>query len=380
MHPLIRAATRQKAATLELIERMAGCETPSGSPDAVNEFLDLLVAETKDIARAERFKTEGFGDVLRLSFALAPGSSQLKRILGLGHSDTVWPTDTLRSMPVKRSKGRLWGPGVLDMKSGLAFFVTAVRLLKELEIPVERDVVLLVVPDEEVGSPESRSITEEEAKANDLVLVLEPGTGLSGKLKTARKGVGRYRVSIRGRAAHAGVDFENGASAIIEAARQIDRISAMTDLKRGITVNPGVIRGGTRSNVVAAETHIEIDLRAVTNKHANAMDRKLKSLRAFDKRCTLLVEGGLNRPPMERTSAMRNLFGRAQAVASELGISVEESATGGGSDGNFTAALGIPTLDGIGGIGEGAHAQNESIRLDRVVDRVALLAGLIAKL
>ena len=380
MHPLVRAATRQKAATLELIERMAGCETPSGSPDAVNEFLDLLVAETKDIARAERFKTEGFGDVLRLSFALAPGSSQLKRILGLGHSDTVWPTDTLHSMPVKRSKGRLWGPGVLDMKSGLMFFVTAVRLLKELEIPVERDVVLLVVPDEEVGSPESRSITEEEAKANDLVLVLEPGTGLSGKLKTARKGVGRYRVSIRGRAAHAGVDFENGASAIIEAARQIDRISAMTDLKRGITVNPGVIRGGTRSNVVAAETQIEVDLRTVTNKDANAMDRKLKSLRAFDKRCTLLVEGGLNRPPMERTRAMGNLFGRAQAVASELGIAVEESATGGGSDGNFTAGLGIPTLDGLGGVGEGAHAQNESILLDRVVDRVALLAALIAKL
>lgn len=380
MHPLVRAAKRQKTATLELIERMAACETPSGSPDAVNECLDLLVAETKDIARAEKFKTKGFGDVLRLSFALSPGSSQRKRILGLGHSDTVWPTGTLASMPVKRSKGRLWGPGVLDMKSGLAFFVTAVRLLKESEIPVERDVVLLIVPDEEVGSPESRPLTEEEAKTSDFVLVLEPGTGLSGKLKTARKGVGRYRVSIQGRAAHAGVDFENGASAILEAARQIDRISAMTDLKRGITVNPGVIRGGTRSNVVAAETQIEIDLRAVTNKDANAMDRKLKSLRAFDKRCTLLVEGGLNRPPMERTRAMANLFARAQAVASELGISVEESATGGGSDGNFTAALGIPTLDGLGGVGEGAHAQNESILLDRIVDRVALLAGLIAHL
>ncbi len=380
MHPLLRAARRQKTATVELIERMAACETPSGSPDAVNELLDLMVAETKGFARAERSRTRGFGDVLRLNFALSAGSSRRKRILALGHSDTVWPKGTLPSMPVKRSKGRLWGPGVLDMKSGLAFFVTAVRILKELEIPVARDVVLLVVPDEEVGSPESRPVTEREARASDLVLVLEPGTGLAGKLKTARKGVGRYRVSIQGRAAHAGVDFERGASSILEAARQIERMSALTDAKRGITVNPGVIRGGTRSNVVAAETEIEVDLRAITNKDANAMDRKLKGLRAADKRCTLLVEGGLTRPPMERTRAIAQLFGRAQAVASEVRISIEESATGGGSDGNFTAALGVPTLDGLGGVGEGAHAQNESILLDRVVDRVALLAGLIAKL
>jgi len=380
MHPFVRAARRQKTATVELIEKLAGCESPSGSTDAVNELVNLLVSETKDIAWAERSETKGFGDVLRLNFALASASSQRKRILALGHSDTVWPKGTLPSMPVKRSKGRLWGPGVLDMKSGLAFLVTAVRVLKELDIAVPRELVLLVVPDEEVGSPESRSITEREARASDLVLVLEPGTGSTGKLKTARKGVGRYRVSVRGRAAHAGVDFENGASAILEAARQIERISALTDLKRGITVNPGVIRGGTRSNVVAAEAQIEVDLRAVTNKDANALDRKLKGLRAVDKRCTLLVEGGLNRPPMERTRAMANLFGRAQAVADELGISIEESATGGGSDGNFTAALGIPTLDGLGGVGEGAHAPNESILLDRVVDRVAFLAGLIAKL
>jgi glutamate carboxypeptidase len=380
MHPFVRAAKRQKTATVELIERLARCESPSGSPEAVNEFVDLLVNETKDIARAERSKTKGFGDVLRLNFDLAPASSQRKRILALGHSDTVWPKGTLPSMPVKRSKGRLWGPGVLDMKSGLAFFVTAVRILKELDISVPRKLVLLVVPDEEVGSPESRSITEREAGANDVVLVLEPGTGLAGKLKTARKGVGRYRVSVQGRAAHAGVDFENGASAILEAARQIERMSALTDPKRGITLNPGVIRGGTRSNVVAAEAQIEVDLRAVSNKDANAIDRKLKGLRAVDKRCTLLVEGGLNRPPMERTRAIGSLFGRAQAVAAELGTSIEESATGGGSDGNFTAALGIPTLDGLGGVGEGAHASNESILLDRVVDRVALLAGLIAKL
>ncbi|MFL6414178.1 MAG: M20 family metallopeptidase, partial [Bryobacteraceae bacterium] len=336
---------------------MAACESPTGSREAVNEFVDLLIAETKEIARSERIKTEGFGDVLRLTFKLGSGTSPTKRVLGIGHSDTVWPKGTLSSMRVRQSKGRLWGPGVLDMKSGLAFFITAVRILKELQIAVAREVVLLVVPDEEVGSPESRPITEKEAQASDVVLVLEPGTGLAGKLKTARKGVGRYRISIQGRAAHSGVDFENGASAILEAASQIERISAMTDLTRGVTVNPGVVRGGTRSNVVAAEAQIEVDMRAVTNRDANAIDRKLKALRPIDKRCTVLVEGGLNRPPMERTRAIGALFERALDIASEMGMSIEESSTGGGSDGNFTAALGILTLDGLGGVGEGAHAQ-----------------------
>jgi glutamate carboxypeptidase len=380
MHPFLRAAKRQKAATVQLIEKMAAVESPSDSSDAVNEFVDLLVAETKGMAKAERFKTKRFGDILRLSFSLGSTSSPRKRILAVGHSDTVWPKGTLSSMPVRQSKGRLWGPGVLDMKSGLAFFLAAVRICEELHVPVARELVLLVVPDEEVGSPESRPITEKEARGSDLVLVLEPGTGLTGKLKTARKGVGRYRISIEGRAAHSGVDFENGVSAILEAARQIARISAFTDLKRGITVNPGVIGGGTRSNVVAAEANIEVDVRAVTNKDANAIDRKLRALRPFDKRCCVTVEGGLNRPPMERTKPIAALFGRAQEIASEIGVSIEESSTGGGSDGNFTAALGVPTLDGLGGVGEGAHAQNESILLNRVPDRVALLAALIAKL
>jgi glutamate carboxypeptidase len=380
MHPILRAAKRQKTATVELIERLAGCETPSGSRDAVNQLVDLLVRETEDLAFADRTKTKAFGDVLRLHFPFPSASAPRKQLLGIGHSDTVWPAGALASMPVRQSRGRLWGPGVLDMKSGLAFFVSAIRILKELEVPVGRDIVLLVVPDEEVGSPESRTITEKEARASEVVLVLEPGTGLSGKLKTARKGVGRYRISVQGRAAHAGVDFENGASAILEAARQIERISAFTDLKRGITVNAGVVRGGTGSNVVAAEAQIEVDLRTVSNKDAKAIDRKLQALRTFDKRCTLLVEGGLNRPPMERTKQMGALFSRAQTIAAEIGMVIEESSTGGGSDGNLTAALGIPTLDGLGGVGEGAHAQNESILLNRVADRVALLAALLAKL
>jgi glutamate carboxypeptidase len=238
--------------------------------------------------------------------------------------------------------------------------------------------MLLVVSDEEVGSPTSRQVTEKEAQHSNAVLVLEPGTGLTGKLKTARKGIGHYVVSIEGKAAHAGVDFENGASAIVEAAKQIEKISAITNRERGITVNPGVIRGGTRSNVVAAEARIEVDARVVRMRDAETVDRKLRALRPVDKYCKVQVEGGLNRPPMERTKAIAGLLMQAQQIGAQLGVAIEESSTGGGSDGNFTAALGIPTLDGLGGVGEGAHAPNESILVDRIADRVALLAGLLS--
>ena len=287
---------------------------------------------------------------------------------------------TLRHMPFRSAKGRLWGPGVLDMKSGLAFFIAAVRALCKLDIPVRRKVALLVVSDEEGGSPASRPITEREAKRSDAVLVLEPGTGLTGKLKTARKGIGHYAISVQGKAAHAGVDFGNGASAILEAARQIEKIAAMTNQKRGITVNPGVISGGTRSNVVAADARMEIDVRVVRVRDAEAIDRKLRAIRPVDKRCTVQVEGGLNRPPMERTKAIAELFAQAQEIGAKLGLMIEESATGGGSDGNFTAALDVPTLDGLGGVGEGAHAPNESILVNRMADRIALLAGLLSDL
>src|SRR5581483_279102 len=275
------------------------------------------------------------------------------QILALGHSDTVWPLGTLKTMPFRQSGGRLWGPGVLDMKSGLAFFVMAIRTLRDLDVPVARKIVLLVVSDEETGSRTSRALTEAEAKQSDCVLVLEPGTGLTGKLKTARKGIANYAVEITGKAAHAGVDFENGASAILETARQIERISAWTDLQRGITVNPGVVNGGTRTNVVAAQARVEFDVRAVRLRDSLSLDRKFRALKPYDKRCTLRVEGGLNRPPMERTKAIARLFAKAQKIGNGLDLQLEESATGGGSDGNFTAALGVPTLDGLGGVGEG---------------------------
>ncbi len=260
MHPLLRFAKREQSAIIAFIREMVECESPSDSPQHVDRFIDLLIERTSDIAVAKTFKSSGYGRQLRLEFKTFPKRKQ-GRILGLGHADTVWPAGTLRQMPFRNRNGRLWGPGVLDMKAGLAFFIYAIRALIALDIAVPKLPVLLVVSDEEIGSPASRRITESEAKRSDLVLVVEPGTGITGKLKTARKGVGRYIVSIEGRAAHAGVDFENGASAIVEAARLVERIASLTDVSRGVTVNPGVISGGTRSNVIAAWAQIEVDLR-----------------------------------------------------------------------------------------------------------------------
>jgi glutamate carboxypeptidase len=379
VHPYLAYAQAGQKQTIALIKEMVECESPTDKPGEVNRFVDLLISHASDMATAKRMRSKHFGDHLRLEFKL-PGRRKEGQILGLGHSDTVWPMGTLRHMPFRISKGRLWGPGVLDMKSGLAFFLAAVRALRELDVPVRRKVALLVVSDEEVGSPTSRQVTEREAKRSNAVLVLEPGTGLTGKLKTARKGIGHYVVGIAGKAAHAGVDFEKGASAIVEAARQIEKISALTNRERGITVNPGVISGGTRSNVVAAEARIEVDVRAVRMRDAEAVDRKLRALRPVDKRCQVQVEGELNRPPMERTKAIAGLFAQAREIGAQLGLTIEESSTGGGSDGNFTAALGVPTLDGLGGVGEGAHAPNESILVDRIADRVTLFIGLLSVL
>jgi glutamate carboxypeptidase len=266
------------------------------------------------------------------------------------------------------------------MKAGIAFFVFAMRALRELDIPVRRNVLLQLNSDEEVGSESSRELTEQEAKRSVAVLVVEPGTGLEGKAKTARKGIGGYTLTVRGKASHAGVDFHAGASAIVELSRQIAVIAGFTGIREGLTVNPGVVSGGTRSNVVAAEAQAEIDFRAERLTDATLLDQKMHELKPFDSRCTLELTGGLNRPPMERTPAVVSLFETAKRFASQLGVTLDESSTGGGSDGNFTAALGVPTLDGIGSVGEGAHAPHESILIERIADRTALLAKLVAGL
>jgi len=370
----VRAHTPELVA---LIGRMVECESPSDDAAAVTRFVDLVAGAIGSLARVRTVPGGRFGRHLVAEMTL-PGRRKTGQILALGHSDTVWPLGTLRTMPFRHAQGRLWGPGVLDMKSGIAFFIFAVRALRDLEIPVASKVLLQLNSDEEVGSQSSRPLTEKNAARSHTVLVLEPGTGLAGKLKTARKGVGSFTLTVRGVASHAGVDFAAGSSAILELARQIDRIAGFTDPRRGITVNAGVISGGTRSNVVAAEARAEIDIRVLRLRDAPVLEKKFRALKPFDRRSTLAVEGGLNRPPMERSPAVVRLFRKAQALARELGVEIGESLTGGGSDGNFTAALGIPTLDGLGGVGEGAHAANESILIDRIADRTALLAKLLA--
>jgi glutamate carboxypeptidase len=379
MTPLLELARSKQKEIVLFLREMVECESPSDDPAAVNRFIDLVSSRITSAGKVKTFPGGRFGRHLRCEFTL-PGRKKEGQLLVLGHSDTVWPMGTLKNMPWREAEGRLWGPGVLDMKSGIAFFVFAMQMLRELDVPVKRKVVLQLNSDEEVGSESSRTLTEDAASKSSAVFVLEPGTGLTGKLKTARKGVGDYTVTVRGRASHAGVDFEAGASAILELARQIERIAGFTNLPRGITVNPGVVAGGTRTNVVAAEAKVAVDIRAAREKDAPALDKKFKGLRPVDKRCTIQVTGGLNRPPMERTAGVRQLFQTAKSLAAQIGVDLEESATGGGSDGNFTAAMGVPTLDGLGGVGEGAHAVNESILVDRIADRTAVLAMLVQAL
>jgi glutamate carboxypeptidase len=374
MDPLLSWAHKNQSTIFEMIREFVECESPSDSPSAIHRFMVLLGESVSDIAVSQLTPAGAFLCKFKL-----PGRQKKGRLLALGHADTVWPIGTLTTMPFRRAQTRLWGPGVLDMKAGLAFFIFAMRTLIELDIPVPNEVVLLVNPDEETGSKTSRAGTEALARQSHAVLVLEPGTGLEGKAKTARKGIGAFTLKVRGIASHAGVDFAKGSSAVVELARQIDVISGFTDLKRGITVNPGVISGGTRSNVIAAEARAEIDFRVPRLIDSKALDRKFRALKPFDKRCTLELTGGLNRPPMERGKGVAMLFATARKLAADLGVELEESSTGGGSDGNFTAALGIPTLDGIGAVGEGAHAGHESILIDRIPDRVALLAKLASQ-
>jgi glutamate carboxypeptidase len=370
------ARSRQKE-MIDMIGEFVEAESPSDDPASVNRFGQIVLGKLHGLGKTRLFPQEHYGRHVRCEFQL-PGKRKSGQILALGHSDTVWPLGTIGKMPFRRKAGRLWGPGVFDMKAGLVFLIFAVKALRDLEIPVARKVLLQVNSDEEVGSKTSRPLTEEAARASDFVLVLEPGAGLDGKLKTARKGVGDYTVTVRGKASHAGVDFTGGASAIVELARQIERIAGFTQLERGITVNPGVIAGGTRTNVIAAEARAGVDVRIARLKDEQYIEKCFRSLKPADRRCTIEVTGGLNRPPMERSAGIRKLFGRAAAMAREMGVEIEESSTGGGSDGNFTAALGVPTLDGLGAVGEGAHAANESILVDRIADRTALIAKLLA--
>jgi glutamate carboxypeptidase len=361
----------------EILKRVSALvhqESPSSHSDAVNAAQGMVAAWAEDLgAGVKQHVRTGSGGVLEARFG-NPDDSR-RPVLLLGHLDTVWPIGTLARMPWRVEDGWAYGPGVLDMKAGVVMALTAMKLVREAD--ADRPAVLLLSGDEETGSRHSRELIEEIAKGCRAAFVLEPAQGPQGAYKTARKGVGQFRLEISGVPSHSGVDFGAGHSAVRELAWQIEQISALTDLERGTTLNVGVVGGGTQSNVVAASAWADIDLRVTTVADAEAVTRRLQALKARDPQCALRLTGGLNRPPMERTPGTVALFEQAKELAAGLGFVLEEAATGGGSDGNFTSALGVPTLDGMGAVGRGAHADNESIRIDSIVPRTALLAAMI---
>jgi glutamate carboxypeptidase len=376
MRALLAGARRKQQALLDLTRQLVAAESPSDVKVAVDVCVEMVAAHATALGgRVKLHRQRAFGDVLEARFGVKSRAGAAGRVLLLGHLDTVWPLGTLKTMPCKLNDGRLFGPGAFDMKAGVAMALTALEMLREADL-LGKEIVLLLNSDEEVGSPVSRPITEKLAGECGAVFVLEPAQGLA--CKTARKGTGNWRIDVAGRAAHAGVDFEKGASAIRELARVVETVSGWTDLKRGLTVSVGVAGGGTKLNVVPAEAWAEVDVRFARKADGPRMERKFAGLKAVDKRCTLTVTGGINRPPMERLRGTVRLFEKARALAGELGFVLEEAATGGASDGNFTAALGVPTLDGLGAVGEGAHARHESVVVEHLAPRTALLAGLLA--
>jgi glutamate carboxypeptidase len=357
------------------IEDLVRLESPTDDKSAVDrcgaELARRLVALGGQVSA---ITTTTAGNHLRAEF----GSGR-RQILLLGHFDTVWPTGQLQRMPIAHDADRLTGPGVLDMKAGIALGMLATRAVIDLAAPADCRIVMLWTTDEETGSRTSRALLETEARRSDAVLVLEPALP-GGVLKTRRKGCGEYELTVRGEAAHAGVDPGKGVSAIRELARQILAVETLQDLDRGVSVNVGVVEGGSRPNVVAATARAVVDVRAPSAAEAARLDAALRALTPHLAGAQLEVHGGFDRPPMERTEGVARLFDLAREVGAALGQTVAEGSTGGGSDGNFCAALGVPTLDGLGALGDGAHASGEHVVLSALVPRAALLAGLLSRL
>lgn len=370
----IRYFESRTEALVETIREFAEIESPSDNKSAADRMGAYLAQKFAQLGgHPHLHSAEEYGDNLQIDF---PGAANTKPVLLLGHFDTVYPAGTLSTMPCRIDNGRLFGPGVLDMKAGVALMLFAIEALQSWHGQLPRPVTVFLVSDEEVGSYSSRKITEDLARKSAGVLVLEPAAG-RGAVKTARKGVGEYTLTVKGIASHAGLDPGKGHSAILELARQIPILWKLNDLKSGVSVNPGVIRGGTRTNVIAAEAVAEIDVRISTAKQASGLDRKLRALKALDKDCRLNIEGRINRLPMERNRGVIALYKKAQQIAKQINWTLEEAAVGGGSDGNFTAGIGIPTLDGLGALGEGAHAVHEHIVISELPRRGFLLSGLI---
>lgn len=360
---------------IALIRTLVEIESPTGDKAAVDRMGDAVATAAEDIARVTRLVQSEHGDHLRIEFDIP--SKAGGQVLGLGHIDTVWGVGTLQRMPWQQADGRLWGPGVFDMKAGVAYLIFAARALRDLGLEARRRFVVQLNSDEEIGSPSSSAYTRQEAARSAAVLVAEPSAGLEGSLKTSRKGGASFEVSVNGVATHAGLDFAAGASAILELTRQIQTASSWTDLGQGVTVNPGLVRGGSASNVVAEHAWVEFDVRFATHDQGSRIEGLFASLAPVDPRCSVNVSGGVRKPPLERSPGVVRLFEHAKAISSQLGVDLGEASVGGGSDGNTTAAMGVPTLDGLGAVGEGAHALHESILVDRIADRAALIASLI---
>jgi glutamate carboxypeptidase len=351
-------------------------ETPTTDPAAVNRLMD--VAE-RDLTQAGAALTRipgrnGFGDNL---IARTPG--QGRPVVVAGHLDTVWSHGTLGGMPYVVNGAKAHGPGIYDMKAGSFLAFNAVRSILRQKVPTRRPIVLLLTPDEEVGSPTSREWIEREAGQAAYVLIPEPA-GHGGACVTARKGVGRFVMRIEGRGAHSGGSFEDGASAVVELARQIVRIHDMVDLDQGITLNAAPVWGGSRPNVIAPDAGCEIDLRVNSAEDGARMERILLETTALTPGCRVVVEGGMNRPPFAEDAGILALYDKARGIAEQVGVVLPRQHRGGGSDGNFTAAMGVPTLDGLGCPGSGAHASHEHILWQHLAPRAALMAGLLETL
>jgi len=374
MNPLLDYCEAHLSDTIAAIETLVRHESPSTDKAAVDRcgavLADMLRSAGGDV---EVLRQPVRGNHLRACF---PGGGP--PVLLLGHFDTVWPIGTLDGMPLRRDGDRLHGPGIFDMKAGIAMALTAVDALRATGTP-HPAITMLWTTDEEIGSGTSRETIEATARESSAVLVLEPALP-GGALKTARKGCGEFELTVHGVAAHAGLDPGKGASAIHELAAQIALIERFQDLPRGISVNVGIVSGGSRPNVVAAEARATIDVRAPNREAAAALEAAFRGLHPVRPGTRLTVRGGFERPPMERTALVAGLFGRASQVASSLGRDLGEGAAGGGSDGNFTAAAGVATLDGLGAIGDGAHAAHEHVDVVALPWRAALIAGLLASL
>ncbi len=372
---LLAHLREQQPALVALLTRLVEQESPTDAKPALDRLAVFLSEQAQALgAEVELLSQSTAGDFVRARWnAHATG----RGILLLCHMDTVWDLGTLAQRPVRLADGRLYGPGAFDMKGGIVVALGALRALIELGLLPERRITLLITSDEETGSDASRGLIEAEALAHEAAFVLEPALPPRGSLKTWRKGVGQYTVTVTGRSAHAGAAHDQGINAITELARHIVAFEALTDYAAGTTVNVGVVQGGTRSNVVPERAWAEVDVRVMNEAEAARIDAALRGAKPHLPGALVAVTGGLNRPPMVRSAAIMTLYGRAEAIAAEIGIPISETGTGGASDGNFTAALGVPTLDGLGVMGDGGHALHEHVVVSSLPERAALLAGLL---